>query len=241
MSRRGRGGADGRASRAGAPRIAIDGPSGSGKSTLGELLARRLGLAYVDTGAMYRAVAWKALQEGVEAGPEPSPAVEERMARLLADTDLRVDADPDAFAVHVDGREVTEEIRAPEVGRMASFVAALDPVRAWLVPRQRALAAGGVVMEGRDIGTVVLPDADCKFFVTSDAATRVGRRAAQLGPDRTEEANEDVRARDERDRSRRASPLRAASEAITVDTTDATVEESLDELLEAVREATGKG
>lgn len=230
-----------RRTRGEAPRIAIDGPSGSGKSTLGQLLARRLGLAYVDTGAMYRAVAWKALQEGVRADAVPSPAVEEEMARLLADTDLRVDADPDTFAVHVDGRDVTDEIRAPEVGRMASFAAALEPVRAWLLPRQRALADDGVVMEGRDIGTVVLPDADCKFFITSDAATRVGRRAAQLGPERSEEASEDVRARDERDRSRRASPLHPAPDAITVDTTDATVEESLRELLEAVQEAVGRG
>lgn len=220
--------------------IAIDGPSGSGKSTLGRLLARRLGLAYVDTGAMYRALAWKALEAGVEVGPQPSPAAEEEMARLLADTDLRVDPDPDAFAVHLDGHDVTDRIRSPEVGRMASHVAALAPVRAWLVPRQRALASEGVVMEGRDIGAVVLPGADCKFFVTSNTGTRMERRAAQLGLEHPEEVSEDVEARDERDRSRRASPLRPPPDAVTVDTTDSSVEESLQELLEAVRRAAGR-
>lgn len=211
--------------------IAIDGPSGSGKSTLGRELARVLGLPYVDTGAMYRAVAWRTLRAGA------SEPVE--VAALLPGLRLDVDADPEAFRVRVDGEDVTEHLRDPEVGRAASFVAALPEVRAWLLPRQRALASRGGVLEGRDIGTVVLPDADCKFFVTAAESERMSRRAAQLGTGDAETIVEDVRERDRRDKTRATAPLLVAVDAVTIDTSSESVEQSLARMLDEVRRATG--
>lgn len=209
-------------------RIAIDGPSGSGKSTLARALARRLDLPYLDTGAMYRAVAWKARQMDLED--------EAAIVGMLEDARIEVRADPDDFRVRVDGVEVGESLRHPEVSELASRVAAIPAVREWLLPQQRRLAADGGVVEGRDIGTVVLPDADVKFFLTADEGTRVARRAAQWG--KREAAEADVRGRDVRDRQRRASPLRPAAEAIVLDTTRQTVEESLENMLTAVRRLT---
>lgn len=207
-------------------RIAIDGPSGSGKSTLGRALARHLGLPYVDTGAMYRAVAW-AVQD---AGLEDADAIVARLDGLA----LEVEPDPADFRVRVDGRDVTDRLRALEVGKAAAHVAAIAAVRAWLVPKQQRLAAHGGVVEGRDIGTVVIPDADYKFFVTSDEGTRMARRAAQLGEPAGERVVEDVRERDRMDRSRKASPLVAAEDAVLIDTSGKTVAESLAEILAAI-------
>jgi cytidylate kinase len=208
-------------------RIAIDGPSGSGKSTLGRALARRLGLPYVDTGAMYRAVAWAMNQHGLR---EPGEIV----ARLES-LSLEIDARPDDFRVRVDGRDVTDLLRDPEIGKAAARVAAISEVRAWLVPRQQRAAEGGGVLEGRDIGTVVLPDADFKFFVTSDESTRLARRAAQLGTQSSgAEVIEDVRERDRMDRSRRISPLVAPDDAVHIDTSAQTVEESLATMLATI-------
>jgi len=208
-------------------RIAIDGPSGSGKSTLGRALAHRLGLPYVDTGAMYRAVAWAMMDAGLS-----TPA--EIVARLEG-LRLDIDARPDDFRVRVDGRDVTDRLRDPEVGKAAARVAAIAEVRAWMVPQQQRAAAGGGVLEGRDIGTVVLPDADFKFFVTSDENTRLTRRAAQLGKQSTgAEVISDVRERDRMDRSRPVSPLVAADDAVHVDTSGQTVEESLAEMLATI-------
>jgi cytidylate kinase len=207
--------------------IAIDGPSGSGKSTLGRALARRLGLPYVDTGAMYRAVGWAAARAGLE---EPA-----RIIEMLPGLRIEVATDPDDFRVRVDGADVTGELRDPAVGNMASRVATIEEVRAWLVPQQRRLAAGGGVVEGRDIGTVVLPDADVKFFLTSEESTRMARRAAQLGLDHAgPEVAGDVRERDRIDSSRRISPLRPAADAIMIDSSDQTVEESLAAILEHI-------
>ncbi len=208
-------------------RVAIDGPSGSGKSTLGLELARRLGLAYVDTGAMYRAFAWKVLQAGAD-GPE-------EILDLLARTEMTVDADPDAFRVLVDGRDVTGHLRDPEVSSGASTVAVIPEVRAWLVALQRDLAQASVVMEGRDIGTVVLPDADCKFFIVADENVRIERRTAQWGESSNRAASKDVKERDRRDSSRKTSPLRAADDAILIDTSEQTIEESLAIMLAALR------
>jgi cytidylate kinase len=205
-------------------KIAIDGPSGSGKSTLGRALARRLGLPYVDTGAMYRAVGWAVARAGLEEPP--------RIVEMLAGLRIEVETDPDDFRVRVDGRDVTGELRDPKVGAMASRVATIEEVRAWLVPQQRRLAAEGGVVEGRDIGTVVLLDADAKFFLTSEENTRMARRAAQLGLDRAApEVAGDVRERDRIDSNRRISPLRAAADAVIIDTSDQTVEQSLAAML----------
>jgi cytidylate kinase len=208
-------------------RIAIDGPSGSGKSTLGRALARRLGLPYVDTGAMYRAVAWAMSDAGLR-------TPQEIVARLDG-LRLEIDARPEDFRVRVDGRDVTDLLRDPEVGKAAARVAAIAEVRAWLVPQQQRAAHDGGVLEGRDIGTVVLPDADFKFFVTSDERTRLERRAAQLGKQSNgTEVIEDVRERDRMDRSRPVSPLLAADDAVHIDTSGQTVEESLAEMLATI-------
>lgn len=208
-------------------RIAIDGPSGSGKSTLGKALARHLGLPYVDTGAMYRAVAWAVARSGLDR--------EEDIAEFV--TGLRIEVDPDAddFRVRVDGVDVTHEIRDPEVSAMASRVAVIAKVREWLVPQQRVVAADGGVLEGRDIGTVVFPDADRKFYITSDEAIRMARRAAQLGLDSGgNEVIEDIRERDRVDTNREHSPLRPAVDAVIIDTSGQTVEESFAEMVAAL-------
>ena len=213
------------------PRIAIDGPSGAGKSTLARALAARLGLPYVDTGAMYRAVAWAALRAGA--------ARPEQVVRLLEDTRLEMVTDPHGFRVRVDGEDVTDRLRTPEVGRRASEIAQLPQVRRWLVREQRHAARHGGVLEGRDIGTVVLPDADLKLFVTAPEKVRLARRAAQLGGAPQETVLADVRERDRRDRQRQASPLRPAADAVVVDTGEDTPERSLARILEIARERLG--
>ena len=208
-------------------RIAIDGPSGSGKSTLGRALAQRLGLPYVDTGAMYRAVGWAVAEAGLEG--------EERVVAYVEQLDLEVHPDAQGFRVTVDGVDVTDRLRHPEVGRMAARVAAIEGVRNWMVPQQQAVALDGGVLEGRDIGTVVLSDADFKFYVTSDESTRMARRAQQLGLGEVgAEVVGDVRERDRVDSSRKHSPLRPAADAVHIDTSGQTVEESLERMLEEV-------
>lgn len=205
-------------------RIAIDGPSGSGKSTLGRALARLLHLPYVDTGAMYRAVAWVVDDAGLESRAE----IIERVRRLK----LEIEPDPDNFRVLVDGEDVTDRLRTPEVSKAAARVAAIEEVRLWLVPQQQHAARDGGVLEGRDIGTVVLPDAEFKFFITSDEATRMARRAAQLGLESDgAKVVQEVRERDRLDRSRKVSPLRAAPDAVEIDTSEQSVQESLDTML----------
>lgn len=210
-------------------RIAIDGPSGAGKSTLAKALARALGLRYLDTGAMYRAVAWKAMQAGVLEA--------DGVADLLDEMDLQVVADPENFRVRVDGVDVTDELRTPSVGRRASEVAQIPAVRAWLLQRQRAEADRGAVLEGRDIGSAVLPDADAKLFITAPESERLRRRTRQLAGASTAEVVEDVRERDRRDQERPASPLRVPPGATVVDTGGEDEETSLKKLLRAVSEA----
>ena len=214
-------------------RIAIDGPSGAGKSTLARSLATRLGLPYVDTGAIYRAVGWLSLQHDVV-----DPV---RLVAELQGVELRVEPDPVLFRVLIDGADVTQRLREPEVGLRASKLAAAPEVREWLLPLQRDLAVDGVVMEGRDIGTVVLRDADVKFFVTASEGERMRRRTAQLGDDRSDRGAADVRDRDRRDRTRRASPLRPAPDAIEVDTSGDTPAGSLERLLAEVRRRRSPG
>lgn len=211
-------------------RIAIDGPSGAGKSTLARALAERLGSRYVDTGAMYRALGWKAIRDGLS---------DEEVVAGLPELELRIVADPTDFRVQVDGVDVTAELRTPEVARRASEVAQLPEVREWLVERQRAEAAAGAVMEGRDIGTVVLVDADLKLFVTAPEAVRMERRAAQLGERMGERITADIRDRDRRDRGRKTSPLQSAPEALEIDTGDDSPEASLARILEVVRRRFG--
>ncbi|HYY42726.1 MAG TPA: (d)CMP kinase [Pyrinomonadaceae bacterium] len=215
--------------------IAIDGPSGAGKSTLGKLLARELGLLYIDTGAMYRAVALAVIEAGVSATDEAA------VAGVAEGAQIELVGDPDHLRVVLDGRDVTTEIRTEQVTRLSSVVSTIPAVRRDLVRRQRAMGArGGVVLDGRDIGTVVFPTADVKFFLTAVPEARAGRRFAEdkrKEPDLTfDETLADINTRDQRDSTRADSPLAIAPDAFVIDTTDLSVNEVLADMLEAVRE-----
>ena len=207
--------------------VAVDGPSGSGKSTVSRRLARRLGAAYLDTGAMYRAATWAVLRAKVD--PTDAPAVE----RVVAGADLRITTDPGAVAVTVDGTPVDAEIRGAAVTAAVSAVSAVPAVRARLIAQQRALieearGAGGIVVEGRDIGAVVAPDADLKVFLTASESERARRRSGQSGADLAA-TDADLRRRDRAD-SRVTKPLEAADGAVTLDTTELGIDEVIGRL-----------
>lgn len=216
--------------------IAIDGPAGAGKSTLARALARELGYLYVDTGAIYRTVALRAR----EAGAEPSDP--EQVAPLLEDLDLRMDYGGDGVQrMYLSGRDVTETIRENEVSALASQVAALPAVREFLLEFQRKQAREhDVVMDGRDIGTVVLPQAGVKIFLTAAPEARARRRTAELlqrGQDADfDEILREIRQRDEQDENRPVAPLRQAEDAALLDTTNLDLKGSLEALLTLVRE-----
>jgi cytidylate kinase len=202
--------------------IAIDGPAGSGKSTVARRLAARLGLEYLDTGAMYRAVTFAALRHGIDpADPEP-------VAALARAVELEVGID----AVRVDGVDATIEIRGPEVSRAVSLVAANPDVRTELVRRQREWATerGGGVLEGRDIGTVVFPDAVLKVYLSARPEVRAERRAAEVSDLDYETVAADMARRDALDQGRDNAPLMRADGALELDTSDMTVDEIVDDL-----------
>lgn len=216
--------------------IAIDGPAGAGKSTLARALARELGYLYVDTGAIYRTVALRAR----EAGADPSDP--EQVAPLLEDLDLRMDYGGDGVQrMYLSGRDVTETIRENEVSALASQVAALPAVREFLLDFQRKQAREhNVVMDGRDIGTVVLPQAGVKIFLTAAPEARARRRTAELlqrGQDADfDEILREICQRDEQDENRPVAPLRQAEDAALLDTTNLDLKGSLEALLTLVRE-----
>jgi CMP/dCMP kinase len=203
--------------------IAIDGPAGSGKSTVSRRLAERLHLAYLDTGAMYRAVAFASLRRNID------PEDEDKVAALSRDLVLDVSVD----RVIVDGVDATVEIRGPEVTRCVSIVAANPVVREELRRRQREWAAahGGGVIEGRDIGTVVFPDAELKVYLTAAPAARAQRRAREVTELDYETVAADLARRDALDEGRDHSPLSVADDAMLLDTTDRTIDQVVDELL----------
>ena len=212
--------------------VAIDGPSGAGKGTVARAIARELGYRHVDSGAMYRAIGWKALDAAISLDDEQA------VAELAGRSRITVS---DA-AVTIDGTDVTRAIRTPEIDRAAASVARLPRVRAVLVERQRQMGAGGgVVMEGRDIGTVVFPNADVKIYLDAAPEERARRRAtdpAHNGPIAVADVANALTARDEIDRTRAASPLYAASDAFVVDTTGKPIGEVVNEVLEIVRAKT---
>ncbi|MCO5320057.1 MAG: (d)CMP kinase [Microthrixaceae bacterium] len=208
--------------------IAIDGPAGSGKSTVGRRLAERLGLTYLDTGAMYRAVAFAAIRQGVD--PDEADSV----AALARAIDIVVDDD----GVRVDDIDATVEIRGPEVTRAVSMVAANPAVREELRARQRAwaLERGGGVIEGRDIGTVVFPDATLKVYLTASVEVRARRRAKEMTDLEYDEVAADIARRDAADSGRTDSPLATAGDAVVVDTSELGIDQAVELIAEMVRE-----
>jgi CMP/dCMP kinase len=216
--------------------IAVDGPAGTGKSSVSRGLARTLRARYLDTGAMYRIVTLAVLRAGID------PADQAAVAAVAASIKLSVGFEPDEDRSFLDGEDVSSEIRGDEVTRAVSAVSSVAAVRTRLVELQRSLAQGpgSVVVEGRDIGTVVLPNADVKVFLTASAETRARRRNDQnviAGlPDDYEGVLADVRRRDHLDSTRAVSPLRAASDAVVVDTSEMTESEVIAHLLQLVRQ-----
>jgi cytidylate kinase len=203
--------------------VAIDGPAGAGKSTVGRAVAARLGLQYLDTGAMYRAVTFAALRRGID------PADEVDVASLAAAIEMTLDGS----AVIVDGVDATVEIRGREVTAAVSAVAANSQVRAELVRRQRSWVAehGGGVVEGRDIGSVVFPDATLKLYVTASPRVRAERRVAEIGGN-VDDVEASIIERDRKDSTRADSPLMESSDAIVVDTTGSSVDEVVNQVLD---------
>lgn len=211
--------------------IALDGPSGTGKSTVARGLARRLGFRYLDTGAMYRAVTWAVLREGID--PDDADAV----TALAERTELVITTDPDDQHVSVDGHRVDGEIRSRAVTVAVSPVSAAPGVRTLLVAAQRELiGAGAVVVEGRDIGTVVAPGAALKVFLTASSDARAHRRSRQDGGTDARSTAADLERRDTYDSSRAHSPLRAAEDAVPVDTTAMGVTEVIQRLVDLAEE-----
>jgi cytidylate kinase len=207
------------------PVVAIDGPAGAGKSTIARHIAQRFGLLNLESGAMYRAFALKALRSAV-ALDNPDALV-----ALSATTSVALVQGENGNCVLLDDADVTAKLRFPAVSQAASKVSVYPPIRSWMVSLQQKLGeAGGVVMEGRDIGTVVFPHADVKIFLDADAEIRGQRRFDQMGPApevRPEEVIRDLRERDERDRNRMDSPLKPADDAIILDSTRLTLEETI--------------
>jgi cytidylate kinase len=213
--------------------IAIDGPAGAGKSTIARRLATRLGFMYIDSGAMYRAVAWWALRQKLD------PSDMHRMEQLARAAGITLAGE--GARVLLDGEDITEAIRAPEVSKAASLVATIPGVRRALVEKQRAIGAqNNVVMEGRDIGSVVFPSADLKIFLDADAPERARRRAVEVNGDR-DVISRQLRERDERDRTRTEAPLTQAPDAVYVDSTGLSIEEVEETILRLVRARISNG
>ena len=216
--------------------VAIDGPSGAGKSTLARALAKELGFVYVDTGAIYRSVGYYAYQRGID--PADGAAVEALLPEIQLEMVYRED---DLQHMILNGEDVTKEIRLPEISMYASRVSAIPAVRAFLMDMQRDMArTHSVIMDGRDIGTVVLPQADVKLFLTASAEDRARRRCLELEergtPEPYEKLLEEMQERDRNDASRSAAPLRPAEDAVILDTTGNTFQQSFDLLLQTIKE-----
>src|SRR6185369_12711782 len=210
--------------------IAIDGPSGSGKSTLGRMLARELRLLYIDTGSMYRAVALAVIEAAVD------PNDKETVVALANRIEIDLEGDPDSLCVLLEARDVTEQIRSESVTEMSSIVSTIPGVRRAMVKRQRAMGKRGAVLNGRDIGTVVFPDADIKFFLDAAPEERAERRYIEDQQKSSSSATlaetlADMIERDRRDSTRADSPLKVAPDAIVIDSTGKSIEEVFTEMM----------
>ena len=216
--------------------ITIDGPAASGKSTVARLLAQKLGASFLDTGAMYRAVTLAAMQAGVDLNDQ------EKLLDIAQTCNFQFSVEADKMIVCIDGIDVTEQIRSPEVTANARYIAAAPRVREKLVQMQKQFAADGqkVVTEGRDQGTVAFADADVKFFLTADAGERARRRQADLKAKDNNQSLEQIQRaieeRDESDENRAVGPLKPADDAIVVDTTNLSIEQVVEKLLTLVKE-----
>lgn len=214
--------------------IAIDGPAGAGKSSIAKLAAKKLSFIYVDTGAMYRTMALYYLKNGMD------PSNQELVESHCDEIDIRLVHEDGSQQIYLNGERVSEEIRKEEVGNNASVVAAYGAVRKKLVALQKQIAAASdVIMDGRDIGTVVLPDAEVKIYLTASSAVRAERRYKELkekGIDcDLKQIEEDIIARDEQDMNREISPLRQAEDAVLVDSSDMSIEEVVERIVGLVR------
>jgi cytidylate kinase len=217
--------------------IAIDGPSASGKSTLGRMLARALNLLYIDTGSMYRAVALAVLESSISASDDVA------VGSLAGRIDIDLHGDPDSLCVTLGGVDITDRIRTEEVTHLSSIISTIPEVRRAMVARQREMGKRGAVLNGRDIGTVVFPDADVKFFLTAEPDARAQRRFIEEQTAQSEATYEttfaDLVERDRRDSNRSDSPLAIAEDAIVVDSTGLSVDEVFQQMMAVVKKRAG--
>jgi cytidylate kinase len=221
--------------------IAIDGPSGAGKSTLGKMLAKRLGLLYLDTGAMYRAAALAAVRQGIPLDRSGD------VASVAANAKIELVGEPESLRIFLDGEDVSSEIRTLEIAQAASIVSTNSDVRRVMVEHQREIgedAPNGCVLEGRDIGSIVFPNADVKFFLTAKPEARARRRfeedKAKGRVSTYEQTLAEINERDERDVSRQDSPLTIAEGSVVIDTSELDLSEVFDQMLAAVVKAKGE-
>ena len=215
--------------------VAVDGPAGAGKSSISKIVAKKLGYLYIDTGAMYRSVTWAVLHNHIDVNNQK--AVE----ALLPELDLTMEANDDSCKVFIAGQDVTDFIRTPQVNNAVSIVASYKGVRQYLVERQRLMAeAGGVILDGRDIGSVVLPNAELKIYLTASVEARAMRRYLEVKGTVNEQTLEDIKdsvmQRDDMDKNRKESPLIQVEDAVLVDSSEMTFDETVEHILHLVQE-----
>lgn len=215
--------------------VAVDGPAGAGKSSISKIVAKKLGYLYIDTGAMYRSVTWAVLHNHIDVNNQK--AVE----ALLPELDLTMEASDDSCKVFIAGQDVTDFIRTPQVNNAVSIVASYKGVRQYLVERQRLMAeAGGVILDGRDIGSVVLPNAELKIYLTASVEARAMRRYLEVKGTVNEQTLEDIKEsvmqRDDMDKNRKESPLIQVEDAVLVDSSEMTFDETVERILHLVQE-----